>query len=221
MMKQWLMMAMVALTCSLFADKPDVKGAELGEWTMDVPAAEALAKKTGKPMFINFTGSDWCGWCMMMDKKVFSQDAWEDFAEENLVLVWIDSPKDKSLVPQEYVARNNALKDKYGIRGFPTYVLVDAEGNILGQLGADQNATPETFIMAVRKLTLLKEIDTLLSAEDLAAYKKVKAAQADLDARVKAWMEKAQKEAAALEAEEQTLKSEEDELIKKALQNVK
>ena len=61
--------------CAVADDKPATKGAELGEWTMDVSAAKKLAKSKNKPVFLCFTGSDWCGWCKLMEKNVFSADA--------------------------------------------------------------------------------------------------------------------------------------------------
>ena len=99
------MLAAVAAVVLAFgavaAEKPAVQGAELGAWTMDTPAALALAKETGKPVFLCFTGSDWCGWCKLMEKKVFGTEAWQAYAKENLVLVWLDFPRDQSLVPEE------------------------------------------------------------------------------------------------------------------------
>ena len=64
----------VAALFSAAATAADVadKGAELGKWTSDAPAAQELSKTSGKPLFIQFTGSDWCGWCKLMDGKVFS-----------------------------------------------------------------------------------------------------------------------------------------------------
>ena len=64
---------------------------------------------------LNFTGSDWCGWCKLMDKEVFAKDEWKTFAAENVVLVTLDFPKDKSIVPEKYVARNKELQE--AVRG--------------------------------------------------------------------------------------------------------
>ena len=74
-------------------------GAELGKWTMDFDAAKTLAAEKEVPILINFTGSDWCGWCKLMDREVFSKAEWQQYAAESLVLVWIDFPRDKALVP--------------------------------------------------------------------------------------------------------------------------
>ncbi len=127
--------------------KPAVDGAEPGNWTQDYDAALKFAAEKNLPLLLNFTGSDWCGWCKLMDKNVFAKEEWQNYAKGNLVLVTLDFPKDKSIVPDKWVGRNNDLKTKFGIRGYPTYVILDKDGETkLGQLGASRNATPENFV---------------------------------------------------------------------------
>lgn len=144
--------ALLALT-SLAGDKPAIDGAAPGLWTMDIEAAQRVAASKGLPLLVNFTGSDWCGWCQHMDKEVFSQDAWKAYAKENLMLVWIDFPNDKALVPQKYVARNKALAEQFGVEGYPSYIVLDSDGKKrLGQLGADQEINPARFIAQVKSV---------------------------------------------------------------------
>ena len=133
--------------------KPVTKGAELGKWTQDFDAAVKLAEEKNKAILINFTGSDWCGWCKLMDKKVFADTTWEDYAKDNLLLVTIDFPRDKSIVPAEYKHRNEKLQKQFGVRSFPTYVILDQDGETkVGQLGASQEATPKNFIQQVEEV---------------------------------------------------------------------
>ncbi len=130
------------------------KGAELGKWTMDYEAALQLAKDEGLPIFLDFTGSDWCGWCKLMDRKVFAQKKWARFAEDNLVLVVLDFPRNSKLVPEKYKQRNLQLQRQFGVRGYPTYIILDADGKTrLGRLGANRTATPEGFIRDVQAVT--------------------------------------------------------------------
>lgn len=152
-MKNFKMIAVGLLAGCLFSvgaqasDEVQLDGATLGHWTMDYDAAAKLAKEKNVPMMINFTGSDWCGWCKLMDKDVFAKDGWKKYAAENAVLVTIDFPSDKSVVPEKYVARNEALKNEFGIRGYPTYIVLDSDGKTrLGQLGAGKDMTPDAFI---------------------------------------------------------------------------
>ncbi|CAN5380364.1 hypothetical protein BH23VER1_BH23VER1_31890 [soil metagenome] len=129
------------------AEDVRIEGAEVGEWTMDFAAASELAEEKDLPLMLNFTGSDWCGWCKLMDKNVFAQEAWKSYAADKVVLVTLDFPNDKSIVPEKYVARNKELAEKFGVRGYPTYVVLDSDGQTrVGQLGAGREKTPESFI---------------------------------------------------------------------------
>ena len=119
-----------------------------GEWSHDWEAVTAAAKANGELVFANFTGSDWCGWCRLMDRKVFSTDEWKAWAKESGVhFAWVDFPEDVSLLPDgETAERNEELSEKYGVEGFPTYFLLDGEGEVIWQGGASREATPEGFI---------------------------------------------------------------------------
>ena len=103
-------------------------------WLTDFKEAQQLAEKEKKVMLVDFSGSDWCGWCIKLDKEVFSQAAFKQFAAKNLVLVLIDFPKKKSL-SQSQLAANNALAEKYGIDGFPTVLLLKPDGSIIVRTG--------------------------------------------------------------------------------------
>lgn len=147
-------------------DKVQLEGAKLGHWTMDFDAATKLAAEKKVPLMLNFTGSDWCGWCKLMDKNVFAEAEWKKFAAENVVLVTLDFPRDKSIVPEKYVAQNEELKTKFAVRGFPTYVVLDSDGETkLGQLGAGKEKTPSSFVEEFKGVSRL-------SASSIAAYAK-------------------------------------------------
>lgn len=103
-------------------------------WMTDFEAAKAKAAEKGKPMLLDFTGSDWCGWCIKLKKEVFSQDAFQSYAADALVLVEIDFPRGKEQ-SDEVKAQNEALAKKYGIRGFPTILLLSPEGELIGRTG--------------------------------------------------------------------------------------
>lgn len=177
---------------SFAAEKPAVDGAEPGLWTMDFEAARKVAAEKKLPILINFTGSDWCGWCKHMDKEVFSQDAWKTYAKDNLMLVWIDFPKDKTLVPEKYVKRNADLSKFFEIEGYPAYIVLDADGkNQIGQLGADQEITPALFISHLKSILkkrpaevekALKGLPEKTAQEYAEAQKKIEAARSELKA---------------------------------------
>ena len=146
-MKKLPLLAAALLALPAAADEPAIalSGATPGAWTQDYAAATNAAATDGKPVFLDFTGSDWCGWCMLMEEKVFSTQAWKDWAT-NLYLVTLDFPRDKSKVPEDFRKRNRELSDQYGVRGYPTYIVLDSKGKKLGQLGASRDAKPAKFI---------------------------------------------------------------------------
>lgn len=120
--------AAAALSLSLFG------ALSAGEWSTDLPKAVAKAKAEGKLVLVDFTGSDWCGWCIKLKSEVFDTPAFKDYATKNLVLVEVDFPRKKDL-PAALKATNQALAEKYGIRGFPTLIILDGNGQRVGQLG--------------------------------------------------------------------------------------
>ena len=189
--------------CAAFAGRPDTEGAKVGVWTQDYDAAVALAKEKGLPLMLNFTGSDWCGWCKLMDNQVFSKSEWKNWAKENIVLAFIDFPRKKSLVPEKYVARNKALSAKYGVQGYPTYILVEpADGKSFGQLGASRDATPAKFIEELEGVLLDRpgvDLAKLLSAEDMARLAALRAEKDKIEKEAKEFGENARKELTELQ----------------------
>lgn len=119
-----------------------------GEWTHDWDAAMAAAQDAGGLVFVNFTGSDWCGWCQLMENKVFSTETWKTWARVSGVnFAWLDFPRNESLLPDGTTRdRNKQLATKYGVAGYPTYLLVDGTGEVVWRGGASTDATPEEFI---------------------------------------------------------------------------
>src|SRR5262245_677350 len=122
------MKRIVSLLCVALLSLPLLAG-EL-KWGTDLPAALAQAKKDGKVVLMDFTGSDWCGWCKKLDKEVFSTPEFAEYAKKNLVLVEVDFPANKKQ-SAELQKANEALKNKYGAEGFPTIVVVSGDGKQL------------------------------------------------------------------------------------------
>jgi thioredoxin-related protein len=161
------------------AVESDKEGVTPGKWTMDFDAAKKHAKEKKTPILINFTGSDWCGWCKLMERNVFDKQDWKDYAKTGAVMVMIDFPRDKSLVPAKFAKRNDELKGKYKVRGYPTYVLLDDDGEtVLGRLRAGRTKTPKSFIAELKVLTryrgpeVAKYTETLKDDEKT-EYKKI------------------------------------------------
>jgi thioredoxin-related protein len=119
-------------------------------WLSDFHRAQEEAKASHKLLLLNFTGSDWCGWCIRLQAEVFSQPEFAEYAKQNLVLMTVDFPRAKPL-SGEVRSQNMALAQKYGIEGFPTIVVLDADGKPVGLLGYLPGG-PSAFIGELKKL---------------------------------------------------------------------
>ena len=112
--------------------------AEIGKtadgWYQVYDQALAQAKTSGKPMLIDFTGSDWCGWCIKLDQEVFSTSEFKQWAQEHVVLLKLDFPKN-SPQPASLKQQNAELHDKFQVRGYPSVLFIDSNGNQIGQYG--------------------------------------------------------------------------------------
>jgi protein disulfide-isomerase len=120
-------------------------------WMHDFEAAKAKAAKEGKPILINFTGTDWCGWCIKLEKEVFTQKAFQDYAKEHLVLVEIDFPKKKEQ-SAELKEQNKKLDKEYGVEGYPTIYLLDAAGKKLTDDIGYREGGPEAYVEHLKSL---------------------------------------------------------------------
>jgi len=104
-------------------------------WTDDFEAAKEQAKKEDKMLLVDFSGSDWCGWCKKLDREVFAQPEFLKGVKKDFVLVMIDSPRDKSLLSEKASKQNPELQKKYRISGYPTVLIMDAAGEVLDKTG--------------------------------------------------------------------------------------
>lgn len=125
---------------------------DAGPWYADFDKAVAAAKAEKKDLLVDFTGSDWCGWCKRLDAEVFAHQEFLDFAKKELVLVALDFPRDeeiKAKVPNP--ERNKELQKKYGVQGFPTIFLMTSDGEVLAQTGY-QAGGPVKYVESLTKM---------------------------------------------------------------------
>jgi protein disulfide-isomerase len=143
-------------------------------WLTDFEAAKAAAKQEGKVILADFTGSDWCGWCIKLKDEVFSKPEFAEWAKQKVVLLELDFPK-KTQLPAELAAQNQRLKKEYGIKGYPTILFLDADGKQLGQYGYDKGGPANWIKQAEAKMTPAAEGEWLTNFEAaLAKAKKEK-----------------------------------------------
>ena len=121
------------------------------EWMTDFPKAQEKAKKEKKWIMMDFTGSDWCPWCIKLEEEILSKPEFVEFAKKHLVMVYVDFPRKKQL-PESQVAANKALSKKYSVKGFPTLVILNSEGKHAGEMGYMQGGA-KPFIAELQKLT--------------------------------------------------------------------
>jgi thioredoxin-related protein len=122
------------------------------DWTTDYKAALTQAKAQKKLVLLDFTGSDWCPPCMLLEKEVFTEKAFKDFADKNYILVRVDFPQGKEL-PDDLKKQNDDLATRFNIEGPPTLIVLDAEGKELGrQLGYRAGSGPEAVIAQLKRL---------------------------------------------------------------------
>lgn len=133
-------------------DSSSTELAPKGIWTTDYKAALAQAKKEGKDVLINFTGSDWCGYCIELQNKVFRFKDFSDGATKDFVLLEVDFPNDQSLITPEIQAQNNELQQKFSIEGFPAILLVDEQGRPYARTGY-QPVGPQKYVEHLSEFT--------------------------------------------------------------------
>ncbi|MFD0892533.1 thioredoxin family protein [Luteolibacter ambystomatis] len=123
-------------------------------WVTDFEAAKKQAAAEKKDLLIDFTGSDWCGWCIKLDEEVFSKDPFKEGVKDKFVLVSLDfpqKPENKAKLGEAAQAQNKELQKKYSVSGFPTIMLCDSEGKPFGQTGYQQGG-PEKYVTHLDEL---------------------------------------------------------------------
>lgn len=121
-------------------------------WTSHFAEAKARAAKEGKDLLLNFTSSDWCGWCIKLEKEVFSQDEFERNVARDFVLVLLDNPR-KGKLPVAVEKQNQSLRDIYAVTGCPVVLLCDAQGRPYAKTGYRQGGAGDYL----KHLTGLKQ----------------------------------------------------------------
>lgn len=119
-------------------------------WGTSMPSAVAEARRTGRLILADFTGSDWCPWCKKLKAEVFDTPAFGDWAAGNVVLLEVDFPRGK---PQDDATRkqNEELARKYGVEGFPTVLFLKADGTEVGRAGYLEGGS-EIWIAQAQKI---------------------------------------------------------------------
>ena len=158
----------MALGSATFADKAN--------WQTNVDSAKQLAASQGKDMLLDFTGSDWCHWCIQLTNEVFAQPDFEKEAGESFVLVELDFPSNSASQPDFIAAQNNQWSKKFKIESFPTVVLTDSAGRPYAKTGYRAGgAQPYLAHLAKLRQKRIARDDAFERATKLSGSEKAKA----------------------------------------------
>lgn len=152
-------------------------------WSSDFAAAKKEAAESKKDLLIDFTGSDWCGWCIKLNKEVFSHAPFKEGVKDKFVLVELDYPNNKTILSEATLKQNEELGKQYKVKGYPTILLCDASGKPFAATGY-QEGGPEAYVKSLDELRAKKGIrdESLASASKLEGVEKAKAIVAALSA---------------------------------------
>jgi len=121
------------------------------KWEANYEDAVKLAKKKKKPLLVFFTGSDWCGPCKMLHADLFENEEFIKLASKNLILYKADFPR-KIVLEKEVVAKNESLRMKYQVPGYPTVILFNSKDEVIGkQIGYSRVQTTEAHLNMVKE----------------------------------------------------------------------
>ncbi len=106
------------------------------KWLTSSDSAMQTAARDNKLVMALFTGSDWCPYCVKLEKEVFADDEFAGWAEQNVVPLMLDFPK-RTKLPQRLAAQNESLRARYEqhIEGYPTVLFLDGQGEVVGKMG--------------------------------------------------------------------------------------
>jgi len=144
------------------------------DWKTDFEAAKKQAADEKKDLLLDFTGSDWCGWCIKLNKEVFDLAPFKAGTKDSFVLVELDFPQEKEL-PAALKEQNGKLQEAFAVEGFPSIYLCDASGRPYAVTGYKEGGA-EAY---VKHLNILKDVrakrDAAFAAADKASDDKDKA----------------------------------------------
>lgn len=115
------------------------------KWHDSLTNAIAEAQSSDKLILADFTGSDWCHYCVKLKDEVFRTPEFNAWANDNVVLLEVDSPKQTRL-PQAIHDQNEMLKTRFNITSFPTVLLLDTDGNVLAKMGYEKGKSPSEWV---------------------------------------------------------------------------
>ncbi len=153
-------------------------------WVEDFEKAKATAAKENRDLLMDFTGSDWCPYCIQLKKEVFNKEAFKTEAPKNFVLVELDFPH-KTEQSAALKAQNEKLEKLYAVDGYPTVVLADSQGRPYAVVGYEEGGAAKYMehLAELRKIREKRDegLKKAASAEGVEKAKLIMAALEKLD----------------------------------------
>jgi thioredoxin-related protein len=110
-----------------------VGAAHAGDFLTDYETAKKKATEENKVLVVKFTGSDWCAPCKALDKAIYSKKDFKTQVEKDFVVAVLDFPRKKKL-PEGQLKKNEAVRDEFGVRGYPTVLVINQKGKVLKKM---------------------------------------------------------------------------------------
>src|SRR2546421_8612005 len=157
-MRRPILLLLITLTCAGLSPPP-AANAQNVEWLADLEAAQQKAKADNKLVLLDFTGSDWCGWCIKLKREVFDTSDFAQFAAAKLVLVEVDFPRHKTMAHLHQQA-NARLAKAYHVTSYPTLVILNPNGQEIGRMSYVAGG-PSRFIAELERVAKMRTTPVL------------------------------------------------------------
>ena len=115
------------------------------KWHDSYADAKAEAEQFNLPILLLYTAPDWCGYCVMLEDRVFNTSDFKKFAEGNLVLLIADFSQERD--KEKWMKENSVLVDKFKANGYPCTFFISTDLEQLGVLGGyEEDWSTEVYI---------------------------------------------------------------------------
>lgn len=140
------------------------------EWVQDFDTAKAKAAQEGKAILADFTGSDWCGWCIRLRQTILDTPEFETYAKKHFILAEIDLPRNPAKLSPQLIQKNKQLCEQYHVDAFPTLLVMDAQGRVAGGFSGGKSSLQDVqapLNKALENIALLQKAATQQGQEKL------------------------------------------------------
>lgn len=123
--------------------------AHAGDFLTDFETAKKKAAADKKPLLVKFTGSDWCPPCIKLNDEVFSKSSFKKAVEKDFVVVVLDFPR-KTKLPEDQAAANRKVAEKYGLKSYPTVMLMDSKGKVFKSMSGYAGGGVDPYLKGLK-----------------------------------------------------------------------